>query len=84
MVTILNLFKQSGNTDDHIHAYRIDLTPLGKYKYKQGDLKGGDLKIGIGAAYVTWNNLSVNAGYEIQNDAVTILSKVNLMIFSIN
>ena len=62
-------FKQSGNTDDHIHAYRIDLTPLGKYKYKQGDLKGGDLKIGIGAAYVTWNNLSVNAAYEIQNDA---------------
>ena len=62
-------FKQSGNTDDHIHAYRIDLTPLGKYKYKQGDLKGGDLKIGIGAAYVTWNNLSVNAGYEVQNDA---------------
>lgn len=64
-----SFFKQSGNTDDHIHAYRIDLTPLGKYKYKQGDLKGGDLKIGIGAAYVTWNNLSVNAGYEIQNDA---------------
>ena len=64
-----SFFKQTGNTDDHIHAYRIDLTPLGKYKYKQGDLKGGDLKIGIGAAYVTWNNLSVNAGYEIQNDA---------------
>ena len=64
-----SFFKQSGNTDDHIHAYRIDLTPFGKYKYKQGDLKGGDLKIGLGAAYVQWNNLSVNAGYEVQNDA---------------
>ena len=52
-----SFFKQSGNTDDHIHAYRIDLTPFGKYKYKQGDLKGGDLKIGLGAAYVQWNNL---------------------------
>ena len=64
-----SFFKQSGNTDDHIHAYRAQITPFGKYKFKQGDLKGGDLKIRAGVAYVQWNNLSVNADYDIQNDA---------------
>jgi len=64
-----SFFKQSGNTDDHIHAYRAQITPFGKYKFKQGDLKGGDLKIRAGVAYVQWNNLSVNSDYEIRNDA---------------
>ena len=64
-----SFFKQSGNTDDHIHAYRAQITPFGKYKFKQGDLKGGDLKVRAGVAYVQWNNLSVNSDYEIRNDA---------------
>ncbi len=64
-----SFFKQSGNTDDHIHAYRAQITPFGKYKFKQGDLKGGDLKVRAGVAYVHWKNLSVNSDYEIRNDA---------------
>lgn len=64
-----SFFKGNGNTDDHLHAYRAQITPFGKYKFKQGDLKGGDLKVRAGVAYVHWNNLAVDANYQIENDA---------------
>ena len=46
---------------DKIYVTRAELTPFGKMKYGQADLKKTDkLKVRIGASQLWWNDLNVN------------------------
>ena len=46
---------------DKIYVTRVELTPFGKMKYGQADLKKSDnMKLRLGASQLWWNGLNVN------------------------